>query len=458
MNLLKRLLSLALVLAAIPIVLYVAERYALADRLTGLFFSVQSWLPLTFSFEQFLVALDVACLVMMVLAITASALVIIRLGVAQQKLASQAGAARREVNHIQEHHRRQYGSLVSTGQALAKRLDKRLIIQAVLEAASHAMSAPQANGVVSCWLLKLETNTIRFELGLYCDETMFAQTEFQQTEAPFSRVITSRQAWMSAAPNDTQPFIKPEKRRRFGDAIAMVVVPFVIEGSVLGALVIYCHPDVLKSYSEQRPFYDALWAELTLALAIAIQGEVTILDRLTGAHNRDYFTKRLIQEIERANRFQLPLSLLMVDIDNFKAVNDTLGHPQGDAVLRIIARLIGKSIRAVDLAGRYGGEEFIVMLPETGIGEQQGGVAGAAAVAERIRQAIDDEFHGMQKPLNLTVSIGAAVRRFPEDQGTDYRDLVRVADEQLYQAKTTGKNKVCVFVADKPKIAPDKPH
>ena len=160
--------------------------------------------------------------------------------------------------------------------------------------------------------------------------------------------------------------------------------------------------------------------------------------------------KRLVQEIERANRYQVPLSLLMIDIDNFKLVNDMLGHPQGDAVLKIIAKLIKKEVRAIDLVGRYGGEEFIVLLPETGYGDEAGATSGARVVAERIRKAVDDEFRGLQKPLNLTVSVGVAGRRFPEDRASDYHDLVRLADEQLYRAKTAGKNKVCFLAPEKP--------
>ena len=109
-----------------------------------------------------------------------------------------------------------------------------------------------------------------------------------------------------------------------------------------------------------------------------------------------------------------------------------------------MAKIIRKMVRAIDLIGRYGGEEFIVMLPETGLGEGAASASGALVVAERIRKAIEEEFGGMQKPLNLTASLGVAVRRFPQDRESDYRELIRLADEQLLRAKTTGKNKVCV--------------
>jgi diguanylate cyclase (GGDEF)-like protein len=88
------------------------------------------------------------------------------------------------------------------------------------------------------------------------------------------------------------------------------------------------------------------------------------------------------------------------------------------------------------------------MLPETGLGEDPT-VGGAVQVAERIRQSVDDEFRGLQKPLNLTVSVGVTVRRYPEDREQDYKDVIRIADEQLYKAKTSGKNKVCMHLPER---------
>jgi diguanylate cyclase (GGDEF)-like protein len=170
------------------------------------------------------------------------------------------------------------------------------------------------------------------------------------------------------------------------------------------------------------------------------------VDRLTGMHTREYLMVRLIQEIERANRYESPLSLLMIDIDSFKLVNDQLGHQQGDAVLKMVARLIKKEVRAIDLVGRYGGEEFVVLLPETGYGGEEreaNRAVGALVVAGRIRKSVDEEFRGLRHPLNVTISIGVAVRYFPQDRALMHQDLIRIADEQLYRAKTTGKNRVC---------------
>ena len=439
--------------AVVAVAMFLTGNFELADRLTGLFLQVQPWLPMTFGVDQFLVLLTVIGLVIVALVVGGCALLLIvmggRLSVASQRAAGQTNAAKREISHVREQHARQYEQLLSLGQVLAKRLDKRVLAQTIVEGASRVTSVGQASSVVSLWLLNFETDTIRFELGRYCDETLFVQTEFRPTEPPFAQLLVTKKATVLPKWNEGLGLIKAEKAAQLGAATGILLVPLVIEDSVLGLLAVFCHPDIVKSYEEQKPFYDAMWGELTLALAIAVQGEVAILDRLTGVHNREYFMKRLIQEIERASRFQLPLSLLMIDIDNFKQVNDSLGHPQGDAVLKIMAKLIKKEVRAVDLVGRYGGEEFIVMLPETGYGEEATSSAGAIAVAERIRKAVDDEFRGLAKPLNLTISVGVVVRRFPEDRQMDHRELLRVTDEQLYRAKATGKNRVCTLMPEK---------
>ncbi len=457
MGFLRGLLWVVFAVTLVTVAMYMTGDFALADRLTSFFLTVQPWLPLTLDFDQFLVVLTVMSLIVVTLIVTGCTglmvLLLGRLSLARQRELGQAAAAKREIGHVREERQRQHERLITLSQLLTKRLDKRVVVHAVVKSASRMTSVTQANSVVSVWLLNLETDTMRFETGMYCDESMFTKGEFQPSEAPFSRVISTQKSWILPSWKDEIAFIKPDKLSRLDALSGAMVVPLMIENSVLSVLVVFCHSDIIKSYEEQKLFYEATWGELALGLAIAIQGEVAILDRLTGVHNREYFMKRLIQEIERANRYQLPISVLMVDIDNFKAVNDTLGHPQGDAVLKIIAKLLKKEIRAIDLAGRYGGEEFIIMLPDTGYGgeaAQTAGTSGALIVAERIRKAIDEEFQGMQKPLNLTVSVGVMVRRYPEEKDTDYRDLIRLADEQLYRAKTTGKNKVCVKLPDQP--------
>jgi len=165
---------------------------------------------------------------------------------------------------------------------------------------------------------------------------------------------------------------------------------------------------------------------------------VSILDPLTGLVNRRHFEERLLEEVQRAKRHQLPLSLVMVDLDNFKVINDTYGHQAGDEALRISARVIRNTIRTIDLAARYGGEEFAIILPQTP-------KPGAAIIADRICaefRKLDLPFPRRESGPLITGSLGLAC--FTKGIETP-DDLIRQADTALYHAKAQGKNQVVVY-------------
>ena len=157
-------------------------------------------------------------------------------------------------------------------------------------------------------------------------------------------------------------------------------------------------------------------------------------DSLTGTMTRRAFEQRLAEEIERARRFAHPLALLMVDLDHFKRVNDLRGHYAGDAALRAFAAVCRQACRVHDLMGRIGGEEFAILLPETGI-------AAARGVAERLREAVARhpiEIMPTGQHFHITVSIGVASLRAAEEASA----LGRRADQALYAAKAAGRNRV----------------
>jgi diguanylate cyclase (GGDEF)-like protein/PAS domain S-box-containing protein len=164
---------------------------------------------------------------------------------------------------------------------------------------------------------------------------------------------------------------------------------------------------------------------------------LSVTDSLTGLLNHGEFYRQLGEELERSRRYGGPVAVLMLDIDQFKAVNDDYGHQAGDAVLRALAELITELIRPTDKVARYGGEEFGVILPET---EEP----GALAMAERIRLAVADRAVRVDgtRTINITVSIGAAV--FSDPARTE-EQLVGEADQALYAAKQAGRNRVAVL-------------
>ncbi len=166
--------------------------------------------------------------------------------------------------------------------------------------------------------------------------------------------------------------------------------------------------------------------------------EMAITDELTGLYNRRYFSNHLSSLFERSEAQELSLSTLILDIDHFKKINDTYGHDVGDAVLVELATRLERNVRGIDLACRYGGEEFVILMPETDM-------AYARMIAERLREDIASrpiEIKG-DKPqsLNITVSIGLATTDWSDGNESPQR-LVKRADDALYRAKETGRNKV----------------
>ena len=173
--------------------------------------------------------------------------------------------------------------------------------------------------------------------------------------------------------------------------------------------------------------------------------EQSVTDALTGLKNRRFFDERLPEEIRRAQRYSDPVSLMMIDLDHFKVVNDRYGHQMGDVVLRDAAAVIKSSVRDPDICARYGGEEFSVILPKTHLG-------GALTVAERVWRGLKDKVYRQEVPavgqaavaeVRVTASLGLAF--FPSKDIHAAEFLVKFADEALYQAKRSGRNNICLY-------------
>jgi diguanylate cyclase (GGDEF)-like protein len=172
------------------------------------------------------------------------------------------------------------------------------------------------------------------------------------------------------------------------------------------------------------------WANELMSLR-----EQVITDPLTGLFNVRYFRSALDIELERTLRTAIPTSLMMVDLDHFKQVNDVWGHEVGNQVLKLTAHLIKQMTRQLDIQCRYGGEEFVVILPSTSL-------LMASQVAERLRQKIaESEITAGDETFKVTASIGLSVR-LAHQKGTA-SDLIKAADDCLYQAKSAGRNQVC---------------
>lgn len=253
-----------------------------------------------------------------------------------------------------------------------------------------------------------------------------------------------------------------------GEAGAIIAVPIQANGETIGVLnVSHPHADffgetheralqVFASFLGQMIVnhrllakMDALVRERTeqleraLADAQALKhryAEWSLLDELTGLHNRRHFFPEARSAVERALRYGHPFSVLLIDVDHFKQINDTLGHAAGDRVLREVAALLRRQVRETDVLARFGGEEFVLALPETELD-------GARTLAERIRLAVCNGSFGQR---TLTVSIGIAHRPAHHDDAGDgagaiLERLIREADKALYFGKHHGRDQCCYY-------------
>ena len=227
---------------------------------------------------------------------------------------------------------------------------------------------------------------------------------------------------------------------------SLATVPFTLDRRRCGVLFLRTMPD-----ERQLTVEDCDFADLVVKAAISSIQRGQLLERtradnrrletlattdpLTRLLNRRAFLDRLSAEVDRSHRYGAVLSILMLDVDHFKLVNDNAGHLTGDSVLGQIGMLLQSAVRSVDVVARYGGEEFVVLLPETH-------PEGAVAFAERLREVIEQHafLTGQGEPLHLTASIGVA--SYPSSTVRSTEDLFARADEALYRAKSSGRNQV----------------
>jgi diguanylate cyclase (GGDEF)-like protein len=225
---------------------------------------------------------------------------------------------------------------------------------------------------------------------------------------------------------------------------SVALLPLARRGRLIGSLNLGSLSEARFTPGMATDFLDRLAAVVSISLENVTNSErlkyIGLTDPLTGVHNRRYFDERLLEEVSRAQRQGHVLSCLFLDVDHFKRINDTHGHQVGDWVLREIAARIKSQMRFSDVLGRYGGEEFAVLLVQTD-------KAYALSIAERIRRSVADVPFLLtdENPLSVTLSVGvAALRDCARAEGAESlaRHLVARADQALYRAKRAGRNRV----------------
>ncbi len=215
---------------------------------------------------------------------------------------------------------------------------------------------------------------------------------------------------------------------------SIICIPLVANDEPIGVINITNKEDSTGFTDEDQKLLLAMGSQAAAAIHRAKLYNLAIKDELTGLFIRRFFTHRLQEEIRRANRYQQEFSIIMIDIDHFKQVNDTYGHAIGDKALVFLARKMESSLRGPDVPCRYGGEEFIILMPETG-------TQGAKMVAERLRKTLEEN-KVPEMGRSITISLGVAT--FPM-HGEEAAEIMNAADMALYAAKEEGRNRVVVW-------------
>ncbi|MHB8644603.1 MAG: GGDEF domain-containing protein [Thermomicrobiales bacterium] len=242
-----------------------------------------------------------------------------------------------------------------------------------------------------------------------------------------------------------KPFLISDLPTHFNDATppafawlgSVIVAPLRVEGEMIGAIMVGG-----TTRARYTPDDAAIVAELARHAAVALRNaqlhnavaHAAQTDALTGLFNRGALLERLERELERSRRYGRSLAVIFFDLDRFKNINDTYGHQFGDRVLRELARIATGAVRSIDLVGRYGGEEFVAVLPETD-------GAQALIVAERLRANVARNRLDLPNGEEVRATISAGVAVFPAD-ATTMDTLLRIADTALYAAKAGGRNRV----------------
>ena len=296
---------------------------------------------------------------------------------------------------------------------LSTTIDREALMRGVLEVISEVLTSKR------CELMALDSRRRQMDRFTFEDQNYRSATlspsdlGFERFEDATTLDDTARRM-LSPGPDD-------------------LFIGLLIDELAIGGLLL--SPGEGHQFTEsERKLAKGISNHLMVALENARLYELAIRDGLTGLTVRRYFLARLQEELDRAHRYRQPFCLLMIDIDHFKKVNDTRGHPAGDQVLRAISARLKNELRSTDLLSRYGGEELVVLLPNQD--RQQG-----FRVAEKLRQAAARRPYtaGEGEPLTLTVSVG--VSGYPHD-GDEADLLIAKADEALYAAKQSGRNLV----------------
>jgi diguanylate cyclase (GGDEF)-like protein len=324
--------------------------------------------------------------------------------------------------------------ILNVAQVVVSSLDLDEVLQNILHSAMAVMDMPA--GTVA--LYDEETSLLELHAHAGLSDKFVTRNRWRVKPGGLTYEILDRGELFVINDTEAADFFKNPVAIEEGIR-SLIAVPLVIHKRTIGVLYL----DDFKP----REFFDEKLELLSILSSFATMSidharlhektqQLACTDGLTGLYNHRQFKKIFVDEVVRANRYNKTLSIILLDVDEFKKFNDTYGHPTGDIVLQETANLLKELLRDCDTLYRYGGEEFVAILPETPLPE-------AIKVAQRIRIFVETEspgfLTGITKTHGITVSIGVAAL---PDNGQDAGSLLQSVDDLMYQAKRDGKNKV----------------
>jgi diguanylate cyclase (GGDEF)-like protein len=323
--------------------------------------------------------------------------------------------------------------LMDLSNSIVSILDKETLLNTLLEKSLQLLNAEQG----SLMLLDRDTSELVVEAKRSIDDTVQEKMRIKKGEG-ISGMVLEAGGSLIVEDIERDPRIRQENRPRYRSK-SFMSVPIKIEDRLTGILNV---SDKIKGDVFDEGDLNLIESLIDNA-AIAIERSIlydqtenlqklSITDHLTGIYNRRYLNRRLIEEITRYNRYRHPFSFMMLDMDKFKEYNDTFGHIAGDDLLRNLAKIMEKSLRTVDIAARFGGDEFVAIFPQTP-------KVDAIQITNRLKEKIDQAMSEQNIETPLSVSMGLAT--FPDD-ASSIMELIEKTDQALYLAKKGGGNRV----------------
>ena len=333
--------------------------------------------------------------------------------------------------------------LLETSKAINSILDVDRLLEVVMDKVIEI-----TRGDRGFLMLADRQSHLAFKVAKNFDRALLEGQDFKISRSVVEEVARTRKAVCSTNVLEDENIRNRKSVLELG-LESVMCVPLVSKSGLIGIVYVDSHKVSAMFTEMSLQVFQALADHAAIAIENARLYAMAITDEKTGLYNHSHFLRRLASELDRADRYAESLSLLMIDLDHFKVVNDRYGHQAGDAVLAEVGRLLRCTVRSHDIAARYGGEEFALILPGGPIDAPahspnlpRAVFQGAVALAERLRRTIAGHAFAIPegRTLQITVSIGCA--HYPAEGLTTESQLIEEADRMLYEAKRGGRDRV----------------